>query len=280
MKDALAVAISALLGFAAGMGGTVLLTRGGDEVVTTQAPPATALRRAGRRRSAATGPHGVDRVPPGAGPRATRAPGPSSTTTTNRYPPEVATAAWQACRDTYTKTSGIPVDQTARDLGATRLHGRAGMDHRGHGRPTRRHLRLQRDDAEVPTDGTPGARFRRWPAGSGRTPCVLAGEWPRRARPGHRSAPRSRRRIRRQRSPRLGKRAATLGSGSAAFPRTRPRACLVFPDCMAALGWIIVAMSGPPADLNAYNAAAQRCRPMAPATTALSGQVPQSTRSS
>ena len=54
------------------------------------------------------------------------------------------------------------------------------------------------------------------------------------------------------------------------MPAGRADEYLATPDCMAAKGWLIVAMSGPPADMQAYSAAMAECSPAsnpAPPTT-------------
>ena len=44
------------------------------------------------------------------------------------------------------------------------------------------------------------------------------------------------------------------------MPTPNADAYLAFPDCMATKGWLIVAMSGPPADMQAYTTDSQACR--------------------
>jgi hypothetical protein len=46
------------------------------------------------------------------------------------------------------------------------------------------------------------------------------------------------------------------------LPTNQLAQILAVPDCMAAEGWLIVAMSGPPSDMTAYNTAMQKCQPL------------------
>src|SRR5437773_10564643 len=48
------------------------------------------------------------------------------------------------------------------------------------------------------------------------------------------------------------------------MPTNQTAQILAVPDCMAAQGWLIVVMSGPPADTFAFNAAMQKCQPVGP----------------
>jgi len=270
------VAIAAIVGFAAGMGGTVLLTRGGDEVVATQAPNATtsSVPAAGDQRQ--QGPTEFAQCLRGQGLDFAGPPtGPSSVTLTKQYPPEAAAAAWHACRDTYVRTSGMPTEQSVRILAVPDCMAAQGWIIVAMSGPpadvAAYNAAMQKCSPSTPVGGPPvqvqlAACLR---ANGLDVPAPLTG--PSSVTPTKQYPPEA--------AAAAWHACRDIFVRTSGMPTEQSVRILEVPDCMAAQGWIIVAMSGPPADVAAYNAAMQKCQPMAPATIGLAGQVPQSTRS-
>jgi hypothetical protein len=171
------------------------------------------------------------------------------------YPPQAAQAAWQACRDAYARASGVPASAMAQALVVPDCMAAQGW--------------LIVVMSGPPTDiAAYNTAMQKCGVSSGSGPsyraevvaCLRAqGLEVVEPSPGSASG---------VASPRYPPDAAQRAwqacrdtyARDAGIPTSALAQALLVPDCMAAQGWLIVVMSGPPTDASAFNTAMQKCR--------------------